>query len=68
MLEEENKYGENAEDDNDSKDKNDNDDKVHDINDKTPLIVTLGNDDNIAKINMASLYPPIKSSRGRRRI
>ncbi len=35
---------------------NDNDDKAHDINDKTLFIVTLGNDDNIGKTNMASLY------------
>jgi hypothetical protein len=43
---------------------NDNDDKDHDINDKTPNIVTLGNDDNIDKTNMASLYLHLSKALG----
>ena len=54
----------NAEYDDDSKDKNDNDYKDHNINNKTPLIVTPGNDGNIAKTNMTSLYPHLLQAIG----
>jgi hypothetical protein len=43
---------------------NDSNDKDHNINDKTPFIVTLGNDDSIGKTNMASFYLHLSKALG----